>query len=128
MPLSRRLAVVLVALVVAGCGPDRAPVAPTSGETSSPPGGGVGASAGAGVSVPPSGAGAGGSSPPSAAVPGSPSAGGGATTIGLETVVDDLDAPLDVSWRPAPPDDLYVVEQPGRIRPAPEGARRPHPS
>ena len=36
--------------------------------------------------------------------------------LALEPVVDGLTSPLDVTWRPSAPGDLYVVEQEGRIR------------
>ncbi len=41
---------------------------------------------------------------------------GAAPQLRLEPVVDGLDAPLDVAWRPGDPDALFVVERVGRIR------------
>ena len=41
---------------------------------------------------------------------------GAAPQLRLEPVVDGLDAPLDVAWRPGDPDALIVVERVGRIR------------
>ena len=55
---------------------------------------------------------------PSASAPAtaSPAAPAGELALALEPVVDGLSSPVDVEWRPSAPDDLFVVEQEGRIR------------
>ena len=73
--------------------------------------------------------------PPTATAPASatptpaPSQGsrGAPPSLALEPVADGLTAPLDIAWRPADPDTLFVVEQRGRIRIVRDGrlVRRP---
>jgi glucose/arabinose dehydrogenase len=52
---------------------------------------------------------------------------GAAPTIGLETVVEGLDHPLEVASRPGDPDSIFVVEQAGRIRIVRDGTLLPEP-
>lgn len=52
---------------------------------------------------------------------------GRAPTLALERVVDGLDGPLDIAWRPGDPDTLFVVEQAGRIRIVRDGILAPRP-
>ncbi|MGZ9160548.1 MAG: PQQ-dependent sugar dehydrogenase [Candidatus Limnocylindrales bacterium] len=52
---------------------------------------------------------------------------GVAPSLELETVVDGLERPLDIAWRPDDPDTMFVVEQAGRIRIVRDGVLLPEP-
>jgi glucose/arabinose dehydrogenase len=52
---------------------------------------------------------------------------GSAPSLGLDAVVDGLERPLDIAWRPDDPDTMFVVEQAGRIRIVRDGALQPEP-
>lgn len=59
--------------------------------------------------------------PPTASPSASESPDGGPTgaippRLSLEPVVESLDGPVDVAWRPEDPSTLFVVEQVGRVR------------
>jgi glucose/arabinose dehydrogenase len=87
---------VVLALIVGACG----------GATFSPPPG----------SALPSEAPASSSPSPTSTGAASPSDAATAPSIKLEPVVDGLDSPVDVAWRPNDAGSLFVVEQTGRIR------------
>jgi glucose/arabinose dehydrogenase len=87
---------VVLALIVGACG----------GATVSPPPG----------SASPSEAPATSSTSPTTTQAASPSGAATAPGIKLEPVVDGLDSPVDVAWRPNDASSLFVVEQTGRIR------------
>jgi glucose/arabinose dehydrogenase len=93
----------LVLLLAAGCG--------TSGPTPSA----TGTQATPDV-TPPIASAPTGSAEPS----GSPAA--GPAPFDLAVVASGLDGPLDIAWAPGRPDDLFVVEQVGRIRLVRDGA------
>ena len=97
------LGVALVVVLAAACGPN-GPTPTATGVAASPDRSTPGASA------PP------GSPRPS----GSPAAASAA--FDLAVVADGLDGPLDLAWAPGRPDDLFVVEQVGRIRIIRDGA------
>jgi glucose/arabinose dehydrogenase len=103
--MSRRLAAaialgMLAALATAGCG-GPGPTGASPGASSSPA-----------TPAPPS-ASAVPSAPPSSAPSGVP---GAPPVLALEPVAAGLDAPVDVTWRPADPEALYAIERVGRIR------------
>jgi glucose/arabinose dehydrogenase len=107
MSLPRRRAVLLAArIVVAACGPDDASRPPTAGPSAT----------GAASEAPASNAPA-----PASASPAAPG------LIDLQVVVGDVTSPVDVAWRPAAPDDIFVVEQGGTIRIVRDGATLPQP-
>ena len=86
---------VVIALIVGACG----------SATVSPPG-----------SAEPSEAPATSSTSPTTTQAPSPSGAASAPAITLEPIVDGLDNPVDVAWRPTEPGSQFVVEQTGRIR------------
>jgi glucose/arabinose dehydrogenase len=63
--------------------------------------------------ITPSASDAGATSTPAAAGP---------PKLTIESVLDGLDSPVDVAWRPNEPSSLFVVEQTGRIRIVRDGA------
>jgi glucose/arabinose dehydrogenase len=92
------LGLVTVALAVAACGPT-----PSASPSSVSPS----ASGSVSPSSPPPTASGSASSGPSADAP---------PRLSIEPVVESLDQPVDVTWRPDDPSTLFVVEQTGRIR------------
>ena len=93
-------ALVIAALVVAACGPTPS-VAPSDAGPSP-----AGSAAPSPSSAPPS----------ASAQPSGGSTGDSPPRLSLDPVVEDLDRPLDVAWRPEDASTLFVVEQTGRIR------------
>jgi glucose/arabinose dehydrogenase len=91
---------ILVAFTVIGCGgPTPSPATPFSVATNSP-------SVAAASSGPPL------TSPTTTGTP----AAGGPPAIAIEQVLEGLDSPLDIAFRPSQPTSLFIVEQTGRIR------------
>jgi glucose/arabinose dehydrogenase len=90
------LAAMLLTTVAAGCGNTSvSPIPASPGPASAPP------TSATPVLSP---------SPASPSTPGAPPA------LSIEPVVDGLDSPVDIAWRPNDPSSLFVVEQDGRIR------------
>jgi glucose/arabinose dehydrogenase len=86
----------LLALAVAACGESRITTAPSSGASAWPP-------------------------PTSATVvpPGTATrtpAAGGPPTLTIDPVLQGLDSPVDIAWRPNDTSSMFVVERSGRIR------------
>lgn len=92
------LGLVTVALAIAACGPTPS----TSPSSASPSGSGSVAPS----SAPPTPSGSASSRPSADAPP----------RLSIEPVVESLDQPVDVTWRPDDPSTLFVAEQTGRIR------------
>jgi len=97
------LAIALAAVLAAGCG--------TTGPTPSA----TGVEATPDLSAPVA------RTPRASASPSGPPAAGSAP-FDLTVVATGLDGPLDLAWAPDRPDDLFVVEQVGRIRIVRDGA------
>ena len=92
------LAVVSFVMAIAGCGPT--PSTSPSGAIPS------GSALVAPSSAPPTPSGSASSGPSADAPP----------RLSIEQVVESLDQPVDVTWRPDDPSTLFVAEQTGRIR------------